>query len=73
MCKPNVDILRMKLNFAHYLIVSRIGLGGGLLLFWKKNMDVSILSFSTGHIDYCIRDVGGDCFLQVSMEIQKQS
>lgn len=28
-CKPDVEVLLVKLNFAHCLIVSRVGLSGG--------------------------------------------
>lgn len=29
---------------------------GGLLLLWDKNINLEILSFSAGHIDYVIKD-----------------
>lgn len=35
----------------------------GLVLFWKDHVDISILSFPTGHIDYCVGEGGSVWFL----------
>uniref|UniRef100_A0A803QFT6 Reverse transcriptase domain-containing protein n=1 Tax=Cannabis sativa TaxID=3483 RepID=A0A803QFT6_CANSA len=47
------DIFRTKLSFDNAFEVPRNGLGGGLLLFWKKDVNVTILNYSSNHID-CI-------------------
>lgn len=50
---------RVLLNFSGCFCVDVAGRSGGLLLFWNENLNVSVLSFSFGHIDclvsYCNR------------------
>lgn len=55
---------RVHLGFVHYLVVDRMGLAGNLGLFWKNSVDVNVLSFSTGHIDVCVKGFRSDypCF-----------
>lgn len=35
----------------HGLVVERDGMSGGLVLLWRKEVDVNILSYSIHHID----------------------
>lgn len=51
--------LKNSLNFNSCFCVSCRGKSGGLLLFWKEEMDISIKSFSEGHIDALIRRKNG--------------
>lgn len=37
-------------------MVDRVGWWGGLAHFWSQGVDVSMLSFSSGHTDIRIRD-----------------
>ena len=46
--------IRDSLQFGHHRGVSKITHGGGLALFWKKNFDLHIESFSLTHIDVLI-------------------
>lgn len=41
------------LGFEGLFVVDLVGKSGGLLLFWKNSVDVTISSFSTGHICSC--------------------
>ena len=44
-----------KLNFENYFTVDRIGLGGRLALLWESEVNVSIKSFSSHHIDAIVQ------------------
>ncbi|XP_057803071.1 uncharacterized protein LOC131018358 [Salvia miltiorrhiza] len=46
---------RTSLNFDGQLVVDSKGASGGLLLFWKEPCDISICSYSQGHIDCVIK------------------
>ena len=46
--------LRDSLRFGHHHGVSRLTHGGGLVLFWKKDFDLQVMSFSHNHIDVLI-------------------
>ena len=57
--KTWVDEVRLKdikrnLEFDHVFVVPRINRGGGLALFWKNSMDVTMETFSNNHIDSII-------------------
>ena len=47
--------LRDSLRFGHHHGVSRQTRGGGLVLFWKKDFDVQVMSSSLNHIDVLIK------------------
>lgn len=44
-------MLKCRLNFFNCFCVNHVGLKGGLILFWNVLMNISILSYSIGHID----------------------
>ena len=46
--------LRDSLHFGHHHGVSRLTRGGGLVLFWKKDFDLQVMSSSQNHIDVLI-------------------
>lgn len=48
------DNWRVRLGFSGQLVVDAIGKKGGLILWWKNEVVVSISSYSKGHIDCCI-------------------
>ena len=54
-----VDRLKWKLGFTNGFGVHAVGLSGGLQLLWNENVDVTIRSFSKGHIDALIEDDRG--------------
>ena len=43
--------LKMKLGFVNGLYVQRKGRGGGLAMYWKKEVNLEIKSYSRHHID----------------------
>uniref|UniRef100_A0A803Q6Z2 Reverse transcriptase domain-containing protein n=1 Tax=Cannabis sativa TaxID=3483 RepID=A0A803Q6Z2_CANSA len=47
----SVDKFRNSLHFPNGIEVPRHGLGGGLMLLWKLEADVTINNFSSNHID----------------------
>ena len=46
--------LRDSLRLGHHHGVSRLTRGGGLVLFWKKDFDLQVMSSSHNHIDVLI-------------------
>ncbi|KAL0378315.1 UNVERIFIED_CONTAM: hypothetical protein Sradi_3137000 [Sesamum radiatum] len=48
------DGIKNKMNY-HRVGVNSIGKGGGLYLFWRKDIDVWLQSFSVNHIDITIQ------------------
>lgn len=47
-------VLNSKLRFSNLFCVDPKGCKGGLLLLWNENLDISVLSYSSGHIDCLI-------------------
>ncbi|CAM8987641.1 unnamed protein product [Rhodiola kirilowii] len=47
--------LKLQLGFRNCFMVERRGLAGGLALLWNDDVDVSILNFSTYHIDAIVK------------------
>ncbi|KAL5752883.1 hypothetical protein ACOSQ2_023390 [Xanthoceras sorbifolium] len=45
------NLLKVRLGFKNGFWVDSEGKGGGLMLLWNENVEVSILSYSQGHID----------------------
>lgn len=54
--KAEAENLRVKLHFEGCLAVEGVGLGGGLMLLWKRDVVVEVMSYSVGHIDSRIRN-----------------
>ena len=50
--------VKVKLDFANGFYVQRKGLGGGLAMFWRKEVDIEIKSFSRHHIDAVVTKEG---------------
>ncbi|KAL5550972.1 hypothetical protein UlMin_001148 [Ulmus minor] len=50
----NSDRIRRLLRFNNCFPVNRHGTGGGLMLLWQNEWDVTIQSYSSGHIDATI-------------------
>ncbi|PWA83198.1 hypothetical protein CTI12_AA170930 [Artemisia annua] len=53
----DVDIVKKPREL---LVVDSIGRAGGLLLFWKKECDLTIRTFSQNHIDFVVKDENGN-------------
>ena len=49
-----LSCIRDSLRFGHYHGVSTLTRGGGLVMFWKKDFDLQVLSSSHNHIDVLI-------------------
>lgn len=49
--KIKFDHIRHQLGFKNVFIVDRQGIGGGLALLWKDDVDLNIRNFSNYHID----------------------
>ncbi|KAK3230152.1 hypothetical protein Dsin_002033 [Dipteronia sinensis] len=58
MKQSDVSNERCKLGFEGGFAVDRVGLGGGLMMFWREEIDLNVRSFTKGHIDAVIRVVG---------------
>ena len=61
LCERRMLSLKFSLGFNSCFAVDRIGFGGGLALLWNSNLDVSLQSFSVGHIDAYIKCDDADC------------
>lgn len=46
--------LKFQLGYHDYLAIDMVGCSGGLSLMWKSEVDLSICSYSTSHIDALI-------------------
>lgn len=49
----------MNFNFSHCFPVDKVGLSGGLALFWGEDLDVRFCSFNKYYIDVMTQEVGG--------------
>lgn len=56
MTARQVDATCGSFRFANRFVVDRIGKGGGLVLFWSLDVEVSIKSFSFHHIDAIVQN-----------------
>lgn len=50
-CQFKANIICVMLNFDNCFCVNPYGKKGGLILFWNANMNVTVLSYSQGHVD----------------------
>ena len=49
--KARLEEIRVKLKFGGMIEVCRDTRGGGIVIFWKKDVDFSLGTFSPNHID----------------------
>lgn len=49
--KSRLDYIRCTLGFKHGLVVERVGLSGGMVLWRREEVEIQILNFSRYHID----------------------
>ena len=49
--KVRLELVQNRLKFRHKFEVPRKDKGGGLVIFWKEDFDLSIETFSKNHID----------------------
>ncbi|KAL9671942.1 hypothetical protein QQ045_009516 [Rhodiola kirilowii] len=56
--KRHCEIIRVQLGFDCCFVVPVRGRSGGLALFWKNIMDVSVISYSGFHIDFLLNHKG---------------
>ncbi|CAM8944513.1 unnamed protein product [Rhodiola kirilowii] len=49
--RRRLEEIRRKLGFAGGFVVDRVGLAGGLVIWWKEEITLSVLSYSRSHID----------------------
>lgn len=49
-----VDSLKMKLNY-NRMLVDKVGQAGGLAILWRKDVIISLTSFSQNHIDAVVQ------------------
>lgn len=54
-----VDLVKRSLGFDIHFAVNSNRHSGGLALFWKKEIDISVRSFSPGHIDSIVNSIKG--------------
>ena len=50
--------VKLKLGFVYGFYVQRQGKGGGLAMFWRKEVNLEIKSFSRHHIDAVVMEEG---------------
>lgn len=51
----NINKIKLSLNYSGCFSVDCIGRSGGLCLLWKEEVDVTIRSFSSSHIDASVK------------------
>ncbi|CAM8914255.1 unnamed protein product [Rhodiola kirilowii] len=54
-----IEALKRKLGFKHGIAVARSGLGGGLALLWREEVQVVLKSYSRNHIDAWVGEYDG--------------
>ena len=54
-----MDIVRSRVGFSNGFYVDCMNRRGGLALLWKAEVDLSIKSFSEGHIDSVVKQEEG--------------
>jgi hypothetical protein len=52
--EDRLEVLRCRFHFSNKFVVKRINKGGGLVLFWKNDINLSIESYSLSHIDIIV-------------------
>jgi exonuclease III len=64
---------RWKLNMTNMVVKDSVGAKGGLALFWKKEVDLRVLSCSRYHIDTLIKEEDGGVWRFTSMYGESRS
>ncbi|KAH9685373.1 reverse transcriptase domain-containing protein [Citrus sinensis] len=59
MTARQVDATCGSFNFENRFVVDRNGMGGGLALFWSSDVNVTIKSYSSHHIDAIVQNQNG--------------
>ncbi|GKB67680.1 reverse transcriptase [Tanacetum coccineum] len=61
------EVTGLKFSFPQYnlLVVNPVGRAGGLLLFWKKDCDLSVASFTKNHIDFVVKEENGTVWREI--------
>ena len=57
-----MEWFRWKLNMKNMVVKNSVRASGGLALFWKKEVDLKVLSLSKYHIDAIIKEADGCCW-----------
>jgi exonuclease III len=73
-CQKNkLVLLRVKMGYGGFFVVDLVGRNGGLVLFWRDDVNLEIQNFSRRHINSIIKGEGGGVkaigSLQASMGI----
>lgn len=55
--KERIEIVKKELGFDLCFWVDSMGKSGGLALVWFNQLDITMLSFSKGHIDISVEDI----------------
>lgn len=74
-CETKIDqnrasFIKIYLNFDCHFCVKPIGTKGGLLMLWNLNANLSILSYSSSHIDVLINFSPHPFYFSISMAIR---
>ena len=62
--EARLDYVKDHIQFDKKFFVQRVNNGGGLVLYWKKNVEIDIESSSVNHIDVTVNKNSGEpwCF-----------
>jgi hypothetical protein len=52
--EDRLEVIRCRFHFSNKFVVKRINKGGGLVLYWKHDVNLTINSYSLSHIDTII-------------------
>jgi exonuclease III len=59
-CQKNkLELLRVKMGYGGLFVVDPVGRSGGLVLFWRDDVNLEIQNFSRRHINSIIKGEGG--------------
>ncbi|XP_047978592.1 uncharacterized protein LOC125220464 [Salvia hispanica] len=53
--RGRVEIVKSHIGFEGGLIIDRVDIGGGSVMFWRKNDTVTVLSYSRNYIDIIVK------------------
>jgi hypothetical protein len=54
-----VELLHVRMGFGSVFVVDSVGRSGGLALFWREEVDVTVQNYSRRHINAVVKF--GDC------------